>query len=258
MTNSAYLIDSKLYQKIQSYENLVNSSGGSSGDVSRIEWNESVGGAFCISLHSSSSIEATKNMLDTMLESIEIPYGFTEIADGAFHSMPSLKKITIPQTITTIGTGACSNCNSLESVVIPRTVTTIKTGMPVFMGCTSLKKVEIASKVIQSNMFVGCPIEDIDIQEGVVEIQSGIIPQAQISKLTLPSTIEIIKGGAFGGLTALTEIEIMSNSAMIEAEESGGAFAGCTNVERIIVHAPENSIEGAPWGATNAEVIWLG
>jgi hypothetical protein len=37
-----------------------------------------------------------------------------------------------------------------------------------------------------------------------------------------------------------------------------GAFNGCTNITSIVVHKAEGSIKGAPWGATNATVIWDG
>lgn len=37
-----------------------------------------------------------------------------------------------------------------------------------------------------------------------------------------------------------------------------GSFDNTPNLEKIYITMPENSISGAPWGATNAEVIWLG
>jgi hypothetical protein len=38
-----------------------------------------------------------------------------------------------------------------------------------------------------------------------------------------------------------------------------GAFYGCRLLKKIIVHKPEGSISGAPWGAfSSTEVIWTG
>lgn len=52
---------------------------------------------------------------------------------------------------------------------------------------------------------------------------------------------------------SLEKIEIPST--MVEIGER--AFDG-NCMKTIIIHKPENSIAGAPWGATNATVIWTG
>ena len=39
---------------------------------------------------------------------------------------------------------------------------------------------------------------------------------------------------------------------------SNTAFAGCTNLETITINKSEGSVSGAPWGATNATVVWNG
>ncbi len=36
------------------------------------------------------------------------------------------------------------------------------------------------------------------------------------------------------------------------------AFDNCPNLTEIIIDRPENSISGAPWGATNATITWTG
>jgi hypothetical protein len=34
-------------------------------------------------------------------------------------------------------------------------------------------------------------------------------------------------------------------------------FTECHNLKTIIIHQPEDTYSGAPWGAENAEVIWM-
>gem|GEM_PF-7115613 len=74
-----------------------------------------------------------------------------------------------------------------------------------------------------------------------------------LNKVKLPDTLETIGAGTFKGCTALTEITIPSSVTTI----ADTAFAGCTNLKTITIKKSTDSIENAPWGATNVdEIIW--
>lgn len=59
--------------------------------------------------------------------------------------------------------------------------------------------------------------------------------------------------GDFSGCTNLYDIVIGSDITTLPEN----AFSGCTSLETIRVNNSEGAIAGAPWGAPNAEVIWL-
>lgn len=61
-----------------------------------------------------------------------------------------------------------------------------------------------------------------------------------------------ITAQAFQGCTALTSIVLPSTMMSI----TDNAFTGCDALMSIIINRPKDSIAGAPWGATNAEIIW--
>lgn len=74
---------------------------------------------------------------------------------------------------------------------------------------------------------------------------------AEITELILEK-VKTIGSYAFSG-NKLTEIEIPNTIESI----GSGAFNSST-LTTIKIHKPANSISGAPWGATKANVIWLG
>ena len=76
---------------------------------------------------------------------LTIPYGITQINQGAFYGCASLTSIEIPDSVTAIGVGAFYGCASLTSIEIPNSVTTI--GNSAFHDCTSLTSVIIPKEV---------------------------------------------------------------------------------------------------------------
>ena len=108
---------------------------------------------------------------------------------------------------------------------------------------------------------------------------AAFVCMTQIEKVTLPDSIEYIDDyafqdcaalktvvfsknlktigdSAFTGCTSLESVVIPEGCSTLEIETS--AFSGCTNLATITVHKAEGSISGAPWGATNATVVWDG
>ena len=66
--------------------------------------------------------------------------------------------------------------------------------------------------------------------------------------------VETISDNAFAGCSSLQSITIPDNVIQI----GSSAFNGCFGLTSITVNKPENSISGAPWGASNATVVWTG
>ena len=131
----------------------------------------------------------------------KIPYGVTEIGDGAFSGCDGLTEVTIPGSVTEIGDGVFHSCGGLTEVTIPSSVTAIKWGT--FYKCSKLTEVTIPSSVteIGGKAFYGC---------------SGL------TKVTIPGSVTAIKWGAFYECSKLTEVTIPSSVTFIGEE----AFAG--------------------------------
>lgn len=173
--------------------------------------------------------------LVTNIENLDvtIPTGCTSIANQAFYNSVGLKSVTIPSTVTSIGTHAFDGCTGLTEVEIPGSVASIPDYA--FNACSNLETVTLNHGTTSIGMvaFDHCTaLESID----------------------LPDTLTTINRFAFQACTDLTEVEIPASVTTIDAT----AFNQCTNITTIVVNKAEDSITGAPWGATNATVTWTG
>lgn len=77
---------------------------------------------------------------------------------------------------------------------------------------------------------------------------------AALTHVSIPASVTTIGEYAFRGCTGLTGIAIPESVSTIGTT----AFSACTNMTKITVNKPQDSIAGAPWGATNATVEWVG
>lgn len=121
------------------------------------------------------SFQQAKNMV-----SVQIPASVTEIGEGAFSNLKSLKTVTfapesqletigrtafsdsgvttieLPDSLKTIGYGAFMNCHGLKSMTIPSGVETI--GESAFINCRYLETISIPASVtsIGKSVFDSC------------------------------------------------------------------------------------------------------
>jgi hypothetical protein len=65
--------------------------------------------------------------------------------------------------------------------------------------------------------------------------------------------LKTIGNKSFAGCTQATEITLPATIKSIHT----GAFNGCTNLKKINCLFAEGSVTGAPWGATNADVVYV-
>lgn len=98
-------------------------------------------------------------------------------------------------------------------------------------------------------------ITSIDIPDNVTRIGNYIFYACtDLTSITIPGSVTSIGSSAFSGCTGLTTIIIPSSVTEIAFT----TFNGCTNLTTITINKAEGSITGAPWGATNATVVWTG
>ena len=74
-----------------------------------------------------------------------------------------------------------------------------------------------------------------------------------LSQVNLPN-IMYINTSAFDGCINLEIVHLASSIETIKED----AFSNCPKLSLITIDKEEESIEGAPWGASNATVVWNG
>ena len=171
------------------------------------------------------------------VEKIVIKDGVTSIGDNAFEDCHSLTSIVIPDSVMSIGAWTFDNCGSLKNVVIPNSVKFIcecafvwcesltSIALPdnvamdnaVFVGCTSLKKIDQPSKVIFcDDLFV------YEKKSDGLKINS-FIGTLGVSAAVIPDSVTAISDFAFSYCDSLKEIFIPNSVTSI----GDCAFQGC-------------------------------
>ncbi len=74
--------------------------------------------------------------------SLEIPYGYTSIGDGAFDNCDDLISISIPSSVTSIGKEAFRVCDGITSISIPNSVAYV--GEDAFYWCDVLTSIYVS------------------------------------------------------------------------------------------------------------------
>lgn len=232
------------------------------------------------------------------LEEISIPYGCTSIGDNGIKSpdymttgYPNIKRINIPSSVTTLKSSCFAYMKALENIDIPETVSILYSGL--FYGCSNLIEVALpidasyqtenttqttamfsdcesltsfilpsSTTAISSHCFTKCKsLTSVNVNgqnvlpNGITVIDAGAFERCtSLREIILPTSLDSIGGYAFRECSSLTHIEIPAAVTTIASD----AFGSCTALETITVNKAEGSISGAPWGATNAQVVWTG
>lgn len=153
--------------------------------------------------------------------------------------------------------------SSVENVTTPSGVYILKLGDYCFSECDNLKEVTIVcptttSEYGASGVFEACKnLKKITIRgdrDNSTEIPEYFCSDCiNLTNLNL-TTVTDIGNRAFYNCTSLETVAIPSSVTSINSY----AFDDCSNLTSITINKPQDSITGAPWGATNAEVIWNG
>ena len=137
-----------------------------------------------------------------------------------------------------------------------------------FNACTSLKSVtfEKGSPIKElSTHFRGCSsLEEVVLPDNLSSIgrdawSSTFAFCTSLKTITLPKSVTKIKDGAFGGCTALEDINLENITVIGNDEWSNmiGTFAGCESLKAINLEKVENIGEYAFYGCTSLKNINL-
>lgn len=140
------------------------------------------------------------------LVSLDTGSGVLSIERHAFYYCVSLSSVDLSGGTKYIGTNAFENCISLTELIIPQNVKSMGEGA--FKNGSSLKKLTVEADLTQiaDGAFVGCPIEDLNINGNIEEIGMHAFSGADIDKLTVTDTVTEIAYGAFYGCENLIEV----------------------------------------------------
>ena len=148
----------------------------------------------------------TKN--SSIITSLTISDGVTDIGEYSFYSLSRLAKVSIPDSVTRIKKCAFRQCSSLTKITFPDGVSNIEDA--VFGGCSNLLSFTISDNVASIGMyaFQNC---------------------ARLTNMVIPKSVKSISREAFSGCSKLQSVTILGECPIINIQ----TFAHCSVLEEI-------------------------
>lgn len=157
--------------------------------------------------------------------------GHTIVRNDAYASSSNLASIELPSSITSIGARAFRNCSNMILTELPSSLITV--GSSAFVHCYKLSLTELPSNLIT-------------IDTGAFQVCTGL------TSIVFPSSLTTIGAYAFNNCSNLESVRFLGTPTSIDEN----TFNGCTNLTSIKVPWSEGAMANAPWGATNATIIY--
>lgn len=211
-------------------------------------------------------------------EKLEFPEGLESIGQYAFYNLHT-KHVIFPSTLTELGSYAFDNTFINKMTFKPLA-----------------SPLAIPDYFCRDKGYGNAPgksLEELELAEGITSIGRSAFERNRLKNIYIPSTVTTIGETAFRNYS--TEVPafetitieegdapltIGNNAFRCDSSASGYTSnmvihipARCTSMDNfailnyympdnftttIYVNKPEGSLEGAPWGAKNATVIWTG
>lgn len=182
---------------------------------------------------------------------------------GYKYLFSNVQAVIFPDSLISIGAYAFAN-NPIKSDIDFNNVETISayafSGDSAVYGDTisELYGKEVV-KIMDSAFYKKRYLTKIDFPKVEHISNSSFSYCTKLTDVNIPS-VKWIASYAFQNCTSLESIEIPDTIEEISYNNglATNAFEGCSNLKSIIINKPLNSVAGAPWGATNAQVLWRG
>lgn len=139
---------------------------------------------------------------------VEFEEGTVKIPDGCFVEMSNLKKVIIPDSVTDIGIFAFA-----------------------YTGLTEVSVPALDGDLETSEMFIGCPLEKVELAEGTKKIYPLMFGETEIRSISLPDSVEEIGGNAFAYCDKLEEVKWPESLKKIDVN----AFGNCSSLKEVIL-----------------------
>jgi hypothetical protein len=176
-----------------------------------------------------------------------------EIEEEAF-SHSCFKSFTVPSSVEILGDRCFEDSKYLSRVTFEEKSKLKKIGEQAFAG-SKIQSITIPASVneIDGSAFVGCPLEEIDIDPGNLTfiIRGNAIVTSDGTEIVrsfgfereilVPSEVEVLQKSCFQSLKYLTELKFESGSKLRKICRS--ALSGCDSLRSIVVPASVIEIE---------------
>ena len=189
------------------------------------------------------------------------------IPQRTYESNKNLVEFNANGRVTTIESSAFYNATALTTFSFGDDTSNVSSDIyiegGVFYGTSALKTIEFTPLaegyhylIKNGGNFNKTGLEEVTITEAVTFAtpnQPDFTYSESLKTITFISSGNAVPSAEFASSPNVETINIASNIETI----GNYAFDGPSNVT-INIHRPENSITGAPWGATNPTINWLG
>ncbi len=172
------------------------------------------------------------------LKKVSLPDGLRTL--GGFEGCYSLTEIRIPDSVTKLSSYAFAGCSSLKEISLPDSVTSV--GISAFDSCPALVRAHLSDQIteIPESAFWGdAALTEVTGGAGVVKIGNYAFEGGLTRLTSLPdvdmSKVVSIGRAAFSGCSALRFDGGTLNLASVRSIGSGGAFQGCSAVQKLII-----------------------
>lgn len=202
----------------------------------------------------------------------------TDINKFAFANCTALTKVTLSSfpKVKSIGEAAFYNCKGLSSVTLAKSITSL--GVSVFQADTGLSKVTFEDgcqlKSIPDRAFLQCKglvsirfpenirsigsnafgftslANEVVLNEGLEIIGADSFSDSAIRRITIPSTVTIIKSSAFMNDKYLQEINFAEGSQLKTIEDYG--FCNCHALKELVL---PDSVESIGYSGIDSESL---
>ena len=177
----------------------------------------------------------------SVLTSLTLPSGVTEISYKAFYDCKGLTSLTLPSGVTEIADQAFYGCSGLTSITLPSGVTEI--ARQAFYGCSGLTSITLHAGLtrIYSSAFYGCSgLTSLTLPSGLIKIGDSAFSGCNgLVSLTFPSSVTFLGGSAFKDCSGLTSIYVYTEKL---PETGVNVFNGC-DAKKCTVYVPKGTYD---------------
>ena len=203
---------------------------------------------------------------------INLPEGIIKLEERSFKFAVNAEVINLPESLKTINNYVFENCTKIKTIYIGQNVSKISAlfkrlnynGSVVVDNDYYIVKDNILYKKDPNTGECTTLVRVLYEINGTMQIidevkyigNSAFYGQRKMTEIIIPEGVETI-GNSFNYCSILKRVEIPSTVKSIHAQ----CFADATkNLEEIIIHNTEGSIQEAPWGAVKGMKVvqWVG